>query len=227
MEAIADGCIRVVVRLRPLLPEELQQGHRPANIVVHSDRQHVLCSASSDGKKEKSFTFDRVMDESSSQGSMYADCRVGSMVDSVVAGYSATVFAYGLTGSGKTFTMEGNLENDQAQGVRCTSVVDRQAGDAQQVAPRALRALFAGVNDAMRKNSNTEYTVEAKSMQIYNERIYDLLTMGSRLSDKSGVVGSGPGLKLRRHRRGHFFAEHQTTTPCSSAAEVGTSLPVA
>lgn len=75
----------------------------------------------------------------------------------VLEGYNATVFAYGQTASGKTFTMEGP---------------DHRHPDLKGVIPRAVQALFDGVIQAA---ETIEFTVKVSYIEIYMERIRDLL----------------------------------------------------
>lgn len=58
----------------------------------------------------KIYTFDSVYDWNSTQEEIYADI-FHPIVDSVLQGFNGTIFAYGQTGTGKTFTMEGREEN--------------------------------------------------------------------------------------------------------------------
>jgi kinesin family protein 11 len=59
---------------------------------------------------KKAYTFDGVYDEKTTQEGMY-DSVVRPVVEEVLSGYNCTVFAYGQTGTGKTYTMEGNLDS--------------------------------------------------------------------------------------------------------------------
>jgi hypothetical protein len=68
-------------------------------------------------------------------------------------GFNCTIFAYGQTGTGKTFTMEGD-SNDS-----------KQAG----MIPRAIRELFSILDD-----SGTEYSVKVSYLELYNEELRDL-----------------------------------------------------
>lgn len=58
-------------------------------------------------KEPKTYTFDKVADGSVDQRSFYQQIGVKGMIRQVVNGYHGTIFAYGQTGAGKTFTMEG------------------------------------------------------------------------------------------------------------------------
>ena len=58
--------------------------------------------------KDQTFCFDRVFDENTSQGDVY-ESTTKNLLDSVLDGYNATVFAYGATGCGKTHTITYEL----------------------------------------------------------------------------------------------------------------------
>lgn len=75
----------------------------------------------------------------------------------MLEGYNATVFAYGQTASGKTFTMQGP---------------DHRHPELKGVIPRAVEALFEGVMNAP---ESIEFTVQVSYIEIYMERIRDLL----------------------------------------------------
>lgn len=85
------------------------------------------------------------------------DYSIRSTVDDILNGYNGTVFAYGQTGSGKSFTMMGpNIDDDHLKGI----------------IPRIVEQIFASI---MRSPGNIEYTVRVSYMEIYMERIRDLL----------------------------------------------------
>ena len=86
---------------------------------------------------------------------MYEDT-CSPLVQDVINGYNATIFAYGQTGTGKTFTMEGNI-ND----------IDRKG-----IIPRSFESLYQSLNEL---HSSIEYSVKVSYIEIYMERIKDLL----------------------------------------------------
>lgn len=135
----------------------------------------------------KSFTFDRVFGTNSKQVDVYKVV-AAPLVEEVLAGYNCTVFAYGQTGTGKTFTMEGERHEDLASswenvslllihlmfkaGFDCFNLLllffqDPLAG----IIPRTLSHLF----DELRIQE-VECTVRVSFIEIYNEDIYDLLS---------------------------------------------------
>lgn len=85
------------------------------------------------------------------------DYSIRPTVDDILNGYNGTVFAYGQTGAGKSYTMMG-------------SDIDDDAG--KGVIPRIIEQIFASI---LASPSNIEYTVRVSYMEIYMERIRDLL----------------------------------------------------
>ena len=84
----------------------------------------------------------------------------------VMMGYNCTVFAYGQTGTGKTFTMEGGERRNEA-GVSWDS--DPTSG----IVPRALAQLLDTLED---QSDSVEYSVRVSFLELYNEEIFDLLS---------------------------------------------------
>lgn len=103
-----------------------------------------------------SFTFDRVFDMSSRQKDVF-DFSIKPTVDDILNGYNGTVFAYGQTGAGKSYTMMGtDIDNEDGKGV----------------IPRIVEQIFASI---LASPGSMEYTVRVSYMEIYMERIRDLL----------------------------------------------------
>ncbi|KAL8747204.1 MAG: hypothetical protein Q9190_000870, partial [Brigantiaea leucoxantha] len=118
-----------------------------------------MASGSSSGNTIKAagaFTFDRVFDSYSRQTDIF-DFSIRSTVDDILNGYNGTVFAYGQTGAGKSYTMMGSdIDDDEQRGI----------------IPRIVEQMFTSI---MRSPSNIEYTVRVSYMEIYMEKIRDLL----------------------------------------------------
>lgn len=94
------------------------------------------------------------------------------MIKKVVEGYHATIFAYGQTGSGKTYTMEGMGGNaaDQHQNVRSPNREEARIGISQ----KAIMDLFKQVKRTQEQQGKI-INVFCSFLQIYNERVFDLL----------------------------------------------------
>nr|CAD7430638.1 unnamed protein product [Timema monikensis] len=113
-------------------------------------------------KHSKTFSFDRVFDPSSKQMDVYKTV-LNPLIDEVLAGYNCTVFAYGQTGTGKTYTMEGERTNDPA--------IPWDADPLSGLIPRSLSHLF----DELRR-LQAEFTVRVSYLELYNEELIDLLS---------------------------------------------------
>lgn len=108
------------------------------------------------------FSFDGVFDSGVSQETIYSSA-AQEVVSNVLAGINGTIFAYGQTGAGKTFTMGGDVMSYPHRGV----------------IPRSLHQIFQEVELRVDKS----YRVSVSYLEIYNECMYDLL------SDKPGASG--------------------------------------
>ncbi|CAO2604048.1 Kinesin-like protein KIF3C [Lemmus lemmus] len=117
------------------------------------------------GELPKTFTFDAVYDASSKQADLY-DETVRPLIDSVLQGFNGTVFAYGQTGTGKTYTMQGTWVEPELRGV----------------IPNAFEHIFTHIS----RSQNQQYLVRASYLEIYQEEIRDLLSKepGKRLELK-------------------------------------------
>ncbi|KAK4227334.1 putative kinesin-like protein [Podospora fimiseda] len=130
------------------------------------------------GKKVKDqvFAFDRIFDENAAQADVYEGTTRG-LLDSVLDGYNATVFAYGATGCGKTHTITGT---PQSPGIIFMT----------------MQELF----EKIAERSDEKVTeVTLSYLEIYNETIRDLLVPGGSkqglmLREDSNQAVSVPGL---------------------------------
>ncbi|PSS25934.1 hypothetical protein M430DRAFT_95258 [Amorphotheca resinae ATCC 22711] len=146
-----SNSIKVVARFRPQNRTEIELGGQPI-VTFESEDTCLLDSKEASG----SFTFDRVFDMNSRQKDVF-DFSIRSTVDDILNGYNGTVFAYGQTGAGKSYTMMGtDIADDEGRGV----------------IPRIVQQIFQSI---LSSPSTIEYTVRVSYMEIYMERIRDLL----------------------------------------------------
>ncbi|KAL4067646.1 P-loop containing nucleoside triphosphate hydrolase protein [Scleroderma citrinum] len=149
--------IKVVCRFRPPNALELREG---GEIIVSFDDnlQTVMMrnSQAVSGPEKDGFTFDRVFPMVTKQHQVF-DYGVKDIVKDVLDGYNGTVFAYGQTGSGKTFTMMGaDIDSEELKGI----------------IPRITEQIFQSIVES---DAHIEYMVKVSYMEIYLERIRDLL----------------------------------------------------
>ena len=106
---MADGSIQVVVRTRPLNAREAEGGGDELAFVSEGDTivQSVFGAGGVDpARSQTSFTFDNLYGPDDETEALYAQA-VRPIVLAAVNGYHSSVFAYGQTSTGKTFTMQG------------------------------------------------------------------------------------------------------------------------
>ncbi|KAL3480861.1 P-loop containing nucleoside triphosphate hydrolase protein [Aspergillus californicus] len=151
MASSSSNTIKVVARFRPQNKIELGSGGQPI-VDFENDQTCTINSKEAYG----AFTFDRVFPMDSRQGDIF-DFSIAPTVDDILNGYNGTVFAYGQTGAGKSYTMMG-------------SDIDDEIG--KGIIPRIIEQIFASI---LTSPSNIEYTVRVSYMEIYMERIRDLL----------------------------------------------------
>lgn len=103
----------------------------------------------------KLFTFDTVYDPNTKQEDIFNETAY-PIIDNVFEGYNGTIFAYGQTGTGKSHTMSGVLDNQEHWGI----------------IPRSFDTIFKTINCETKK----QFLVRVSYLEIYNEEVYDLLS---------------------------------------------------
>ncbi|XP_037583675.1 kinesin-like protein KIF11 [Cebus imitator] len=163
--------IQVVVRCRPF---NLSERKASAHSIVECDPVRKEVSVRTGGLADKSsrktYTFDMVFGTSTKQIDVYRSV-VCPILDEVIMGYNCTIFAYGQTGTGKTFTMEGERSPNEEY----TWEEDPLAG----IIPRTLHQIFEKLTD-----NGTEFSVKVSLLEIYNEELFDLLNPSSDVSER-------------------------------------------
>ncbi|XP_035573409.1 kinesin-like protein KIF19 isoform X2 [Canis lupus dingo] len=162
-----DQQLMVALRIRPLSDMELEEG---ATVIAHKvgDQMVVLMDPGEDPEdtlrthrsREKTFIFDTVFDQHASQEDVYR-ATTQHLVEGVVSGYNATVFAYGPSGAGKTYTMLGM---DAEPGIYLQTLAD----------------LFRAIEEI---RDSADCSVSMSYLEIYNEVIRDLLNPSSGFLD--------------------------------------------
>lgn len=179
-----------------------------SNIYVH--RLH-LSDKDSDQRinSKKVFKFDKVIDEEYSQKQVFDELHIKSLIGKVIDGYHATIFAYGQTGSGKTYTMEGydyinSGPKSAVTGERNVKPVIKN-NDNIGISIRAIKEVF---DQAKKLTSNRARNIKVycSFLQIYNEKIFDLLNLAN-LPIK-GSSSNVNGLRMRWNKTDQFVVEN-------------------
>ncbi|ERN10743.1 kinesin-like protein KIN-5C [Amborella trichopoda] len=151
--------VQVLLRCRPFSDDELRC-NAPQVITCNEWQREVAVSQNIAGKQiDRIFTFDKVFGPSAHQSDLYEQAVV-PIVNEVLEGFNCTIFAYGQTGTGKTYTMEGDSKKSK------NGELPPGAG----VIPRAVKQIF----DTL-EGQNAEYSVKVTFLELYNEEITDLL----------------------------------------------------
>nr|ABK92267.1 kinesin-like protein 7 [Bombyx mori] len=142
--------IKVVVKVRPLITREIEE-KLPYQWRIKNNSLYQL---DQNGKEfGSSFTFDKVYDESTKTSEVYNDI-AKPIVEAAVAGFNGTIFAYGQTSSGKTYTMAGT---ESSPGIITLAVLN----------------LF----EIIKNIPDRDFLVRVSYIEIYNETVKDLLNI--------------------------------------------------
>lgn len=147
--------VRVVVRVRPMEKSELNSGAINVIQVDKINRAITAVKPNAANEPPKTYYFDNVFSSDSNQLDLYVDT-ARPIVEKVLEGYNGTIFAYGQTGTGKTYTMSGNPDSPQTKGI----------------IPNAFAHIFGHIAKA---RENQKFLVRVSYMEIYNEEVRDLL----------------------------------------------------
>lgn len=151
--------VRVAIRCRPLSDNEAKKGF---HVVVHVDElngeirlQPEGSTQSAHSRDERSYFYDNVFGMDSKQADVF-NVVARPIVDFVLEGYNGTIFAYGQTGTGKTYTMEG----------------DRGVPELKGIIPNSFAHVFAHIS---KSEGEIQFLVHVSYLEIYNEEVRDLL----------------------------------------------------
>ena len=145
-------CVKVVIRVRPMNSHEIEQ---KSKICVEIDTVNNTVAVISDKNNVKTFPFDYVYPMDTTQREIY-DQVAFPIVDSIFQGYNGTIFAYGQTGCGKTFTMMGIPTDPNLKGI----------------IPNSFSHIFGYIKT---EGESKKFLLRCSFLEIYNEEVRDLL----------------------------------------------------
>eukprot|EP00835_Amoeboradix_gromovi_P000104 NODE_4_length_55019_cov_0.425091.p6 type:complete len:596 gc:universal NODE_4_length_55019_cov_0.425091:52074-53861(+) len=152
--------VKVIIRVRPFSTKEKNEGH--FDIIQSNEQEATITITDPKQNQTRNFVYDSVFSSQSTQLQVYSSAR--PVVMSVLDGYNGTVFAYGQTGTGKSFTMEGDRKNPDLRGI----------------IPNAFDHIYSEIQ----KKVGITCLMRVSYMEIYNEDIRDLLTDTGKLEIK-------------------------------------------
>ncbi|XP_037068103.1 kinesin-like protein KIF12 isoform X2 [Pollicipes pollicipes] len=193
----ADDCdnINVVVRVRPLNERENKRGD---DSIITFPGQGQLMLNEGNGSKPKPFRYNICLGPDASQEDVILHSGAKRMVEMAVAGYPCTIFCYGQTGSGKTHTLTGPPHLFRK--------VPDMFSEEHGLVFRSFVYLFQVINEQKDK----EFLLKASYLEIYNEKVIDLL---NPVQPEPGKRPRSLMVRWSKKKRA-FFVENLFTVEC-------------
>ncbi|XP_049738781.1 kinesin-like protein KIF21A isoform X8 [Elephas maximus indicus] len=195
-----ESSVRVAVRIRPQLAKEKIEGCHICTSVTPGEPQVFL-------GKDKAFTFDYVFDIDSQQEQIYFQC-IEKLIEGCFEGYNATVFAYGQTGAGKTYTMGTGFD---------VNIIEEEQG----IISRAVKHLFKGIEEKKHTAVNNglpppDFKVNAQFLELYNEEVLDLFDTARDIDAKN----KKSNIKIHEDSTGGIYTVGVTTRTVNTESEM-------
>uniref|UniRef100_A0A8C3TJV4 Kinesin family member 21A n=1 Tax=Chelydra serpentina TaxID=8475 RepID=A0A8C3TJV4_CHESE len=196
MQAECQDCVQI----RPQLAKEKIEGCHICTSVTPGEPQVFL-------GKDKAFTFDYVFNIDSQQEEIYDQC-VEKLIEGCFEGYNATVFAYGQTGAGKTYTMGTGFDVNMTE-------------EEQGIISRAVKHLFKCIEEkkqaAIKQElPSPEFKVNAQFLELYNEEVLDLFDTTRDIDAKN----KRSNIKIHEDSTGGIYTVGVTTRMVNGEAEM-------
>ncbi|XP_036157428.1 kinesin-like protein KIF21A isoform X16 [Myotis myotis] len=195
-----ESSVRVAVRIRPQLAKEKIEGCHICTSVTPGEPQVFL-------GKDKAFTFDYVFDIDSQQEQIYTHC-IEKLIEGCFEGYNATVFAYGQTGAGKTYTMGTGFD---------VNIIEEEQG----IISRAVKHLFKSIEEkkhtAMKNGlPPPDFKVNAQFLELYNEEVLDLFDTTRDIDAKN----KKSNIRIHEDSTGGIYTVGVTTRTVNTESEM-------
>ena len=226
--------IKVLVRVRPFDHRENNSNNQTTKCVFADEISNVIELKGKTNNAQGTFKFDFVRNEQSSQRAIFST--IGeSVVEKFLEGFHGCVIAYGQTGAGKTYTMQGFGDAIENEGE--DDAENNKSNDVGLI-PRALRRIFEFTKNTASDDEDVTHEVTCAYLEIYNEQLTDLLSSGDGNGDCIAMDGmmvedsgnntgsipsfgsfSGGELAIREDPKKGTFVENLTKVKVNSAEE--------
>uniref|UniRef100_A0A8C7A5J4 Kinesin-like protein KIF21A n=3 Tax=Tinamidae TaxID=8803 RepID=A0A8C7A5J4_NOTPE len=186
--------------IRPQLAKEKIEGCHICTSVTPGEPQVFL-------GKDKAFTFDYVFNIDSQQEEIYIQC-IEKLIEGCFEGYNATVFAYGQTGAGKTYTMGTGFD---------VNITEEEQG----IISRAVKHLFRCIEEKKQAAIKEglpppDFKVNAQFLELYNEEILDLFDTTRDIDAKN----KKSNIKIHEDSAGGIYTVGVTTRTVNGESEM-------
>jgi len=208
-----QGNIQVCCRIRPITAAELKKKNRKGKFlrpaVAQQSETEVICYNSKDKHSEylKTFNFDKAWGPNEQQEQVFQD--IEPLAASVVEGFNTCILAYGQSGSGKTFTMEG-LPEEKQQGITprmIKKVFQLIALKKQKLNLEAEESKEESKGEESSESQTFDSTIQVGILEIYNEQLRDLLNPRDLGKDADSASGK-TRLNICRNEAGNITVQN-------------------
>lgn len=193
--------IRVVVRAKPYAPRSStppsSNGNNQDTITSSPDGSAVYVYTDDARSKAASFQCDTFLSPQLRQDEVFDAIQVPQLIEAALDGFPVTIFAYGQTGAGKSFTIFGKEDGLTERKLR--------AQPTDGLLPRIAVELMRVVD---LRRQDVEYTLRLTCVEIYNEQVRDVFDPRKE------------SLHVRSSKQHGFFLENATVVQCESAQEI-------
>ena len=186
------GKIRVYCRVRPMLKSEKE---RNCSTCVEIPDDETVNVEVKERNTTKTFSFDKIYNSAATQNDIFSDTK--KLVQSAIDGYNVCIFAYGQTGTGKTYTITG----------------DRNDPDHMGIMPRAFTEIF---DIAKRDSEKMSVKVRMYMLELYCDTLLDLLTE----HDSEDGGNPPPKIVIRKNEYGTVMPQGVMMKDASNAADL-------
>lgn len=155
----SDSNIKVFIRVRPFNNSEKEMGSEECVKIDNNSILIKIINSKNEKKNEFDFNFDKIFGGISSQEEVFNSVAL-PVINGLINGYNGTILAYGQTSSGKSFTMQGDIKNDNMKGL----------------IPRIAENIYYKLSTL----GNIEYKITVSVLEIYQEKIKDLLSLSNK-----------------------------------------------
>lgn len=182
----AGSNMRVYVRCRSRNQREIDEKSSVVISTLGAQGKEIVLSNSPNSlsQHKKTYAFDQVFGAESDQETVFNSI-AKSYIHEMLQGYNCTVFAYGQTGTGKTYTMSGDIVIMGDLDSRDKILLGEHAG----IIPRVLVDLFKQLSE-----ESDDYSVKISFLELYNERLKDLLADNDEVEEKIRIFDNNAGL---------------------------------
>lgn len=152
--------IHVYVRCRARNEREIKENSGVVVSTLGHNGKDVILQTGPMAVSSKTYSFDRVFGPESDQEMVFEGI-AENILNEMLEGYNCTIFAYGQTGTGKTYTMSGDISQ---------TIAGERVSDSAGIIPRTLTYLFKQL-----ESMTSEFSVKLSFIELYNEELRDLL----------------------------------------------------